>query len=54
MNKKELEDLAGFSQVLGKITVEAALNAELDDQLSYEKVTQRNQKIHAMVIDPKP
>lgn len=51
MNKKELEafareaakglktekDLNEFSQMLTKITVEAALNAELDDHLGYDK-----------------
>ena len=51
MNKKELEafakeaakgiktekDLAEFSQMLTKITVEAALNAELDEHLGYDK-----------------
>ncbi len=51
MNKKELEafakeavkgiktpeDLNEFSQMLKKITVEAALNAEMDDHLGYEK-----------------
>ncbi len=51
MNKKELEafarkaaksiktekDLNDFSQMLTKITVEAALNAELDDHLGYDK-----------------
>lgn len=51
MNKKQLEafareaakslktekDLSDFSQMLTKITVEAALNAELDDHLGYEK-----------------
>ncbi len=51
MNKKELEafareaakgiktekDLNSFSQMLTKITVEAALNAELEDHLGYEK-----------------
>lgn len=54
MNKKELEafakeaakgiktekDLAEFSQMLTKITVEAALNAELDTHLGYEKHAQ--------------
>jgi transposase-like protein len=54
MNKKELEafakeaakgiktpeDLNEFSQMLKKITVEAALNAEMDEHLGYE----RNQK----------
>jgi len=54
MNKKELEafakeaakgiktekDLAEFSQMLTKITVEAALNAELDEHLGYEKHAQ--------------
>ena len=54
MNKKELEafakeaakgiktekDLAEFSQMLTKITVEAALNAELDAHLGYEKHAQ--------------
>ncbi len=51
MNKKELKafareaakniksekDLNNFSQILTKITVEAALNAELDEHLSYHK-----------------
>ncbi len=51
MNKKELEafareaakgiktenDLNAFSQMLTKITVETALNAELDEHLGYDK-----------------
>ncbi len=51
MNKKELEafareaaksiksekDLCNFSKMLKKVTVEAALNAELDDHLGYDK-----------------
>lgn len=51
MNKKDLEafareaaktlktekDLTDFRQMLTKVTVEAALNAELDDHLGYEK-----------------
>ncbi|MEZ9292413.1 IS256 family transposase [Vibrio lentus] len=51
MNKKELEafakeaakgiktpdDLTEFSQMLKKITIEAALNAEMDEHLGYEK-----------------
>ncbi|MBQ4880692.1 transposase, partial [Pseudoalteromonas luteoviolacea] len=51
MNKKELEafareaaktlktekDLNEFSQMLTKVTVEAALNAELDEHLGYRK-----------------
>ena len=51
MNKKEIEafarkaakgiktekDLSNFSQLLTKITIEAALNAELDDHLGYDK-----------------
>ena len=51
MNKKELEafakeaakslktekDLSDFSRMLKKVTVEAALNAELDDHLGYER-----------------
>ena len=51
MNKKDLEafaleaakgiktqeDLADFQKILTKVTVEAALNAELDDHLGYEK-----------------
>ncbi|MCD9506591.1 transposase [Photobacterium phosphoreum] len=31
------QDLLDFSQMLTKITVEAALNAELDEHLGYEK-----------------
>lgn len=56
MNRKELEafaleaakgikteqDLAEFSQMLTKITVEAALNAELDEHLGYEKHASSN------------
>ena len=51
MNKKELEafareaaksiktekDLSAFSRMLKKVTVETALNAELDDHLGYDK-----------------
>lgn len=51
MNKKELEafakevakgiktpeDLNDFSQILKKINVEAALNAEMDEHLGYVK-----------------
>ncbi len=51
MNKKELQaiahaaakniktedDLKDFHQMLTKITVEAALNAELDDHLGFER-----------------
>jgi putative transposase len=51
MNKEELEafareaanglnkviDLNEFSQMLKKVAVEAALNAELDDHLGYSK-----------------
>jgi len=51
MNRKELEafareatksiktekDLSDFSQMLTKITVETALNAELDEHLGYDK-----------------
>ena len=51
MNRKELEafareaakslktekDLNAFSQMLTKITVEAALNAELDEHLGYDR-----------------
>lgn len=54
MNKAELEafareaaksiktekDLNTFSQMLTKITVEAALNAELDEHLGYDKYHQ--------------
>ena len=34
---KAQEDLADFQKMLTKVTVEAALNAELDDHLGYEK-----------------
>ena len=34
---KTQEDLATFRQILTKVTVEAALNAELDEHLGYEK-----------------
>lgn len=56
MNKKELEafakeaaksikspqDLTEFSQMLKKVAVEAALNAEMDDHLGYEKHEKSN------------
>ena len=58
MNKKELEafakeaakgiktpeDLNEFSQMLKKVTVEAALNAEMDDHLGYQKHQQSTSK----------
>jgi transposase-like protein len=34
---KTVKDLSKFSQMLTKITVEAALNAELDEHLGYDK-----------------
>ena len=34
---KSEKDLSDFSKMLKKITVEAALNAELDDHLGYDK-----------------
>ncbi|MCU7915134.1 MAG: transposase [Candidatus Thiodiazotropha sp. (ex Gloverina cf. vestifex)] len=36
-NIKTEKDLCDFSRMLKKITVEAALNAELDDHLGYDK-----------------
>ena len=36
-NIKTEEDLNDLRQILTKITVEAALNAELDDHLGYER-----------------
>lgn len=36
-NIKTEQDLAEFQQMLTKVTVEAALNAELDDHLGYER-----------------
>ena len=36
-NLKTEQDLNEFSEMLTKITVEAALNAELDDHLGYAK-----------------
>lgn len=36
-NIKTEQDLNEFRQILTKITVEAALNAELDDHLGYER-----------------
>lgn len=39
---KSQKDLLDFTQMLTKITVEAALNAELDDHLGYEKNQQSN------------
>ncbi len=57
MNKKEIQsiareaaksikteqDLNDFSRMLKKITVETALNAELDDHLGYDKDQKSNQ-----------
>ena len=31
------QDLTAFQRMLAKVTVEAALNAELDDHLGYER-----------------
>lgn len=39
---KSQQDLLDFTQMLTKITVEAALNAELDEHLGYEKNQQSN------------
>jgi transposase-like protein len=58
MNKKELEafakeaaksfktekDLSDFSRMLKKVTIEAALNAELDDHLGYDKYQSNTNK----------
>ncbi|WP_156684071.1 MULTISPECIES: IS256 family transposase, partial [unclassified Vibrio] len=41
---KSPEDLTEFSQMLKKITVEAALNAEMDEHLGYEKHQQSKSK----------
>ena len=57
MNKKDLEafareaaktlktekDFTDFRAMLTKVTVEAALNAELDDHLGYDKLKQQSQ-----------
>ena len=64
MNKKELEafareaarsieteqDLGDFSRMLKKITVETALNAELDDHLGYDGISYRTTVTAATVI----
>jgi putative transposase len=34
---KTEQDLSDFSRMLNKVTVEAALGAELDDHLGYDK-----------------
>lgn len=68
MNKKVLEalakqaaklikseaDLTDFRKMLTKVTVEAALNAELDEHLGYAHHEQSSNKIPKMVIQPKP
>ena len=41
-NIKTEEDLKGFRQMLTKITVEAALKAELDDHLGFDEHEQSN------------
>ncbi len=38
---KTQEDLARFTKAMTQMSVEAALNAELDDHLGYEKGTPR-------------
>lgn len=67
MNKKELEafakeaaksfktekDLSDFSRMLKKVTIEAALNAELDDHLGYDKHQSNTNKIVVMVRQAK-
>lgn len=39
---KTQKDLLDFTQILTKITVEAALNSELDEHLGYDKYQQRS------------
>ena len=67
MNKAELEafareaaktiktekDLNAFSQMLTKITVEAALNAELDDHLGYGKYQHGKQRLNLATFTTK-
>lgn len=50
---KTQKDLAEFSQILSKITVEAALNAELDDHLGYDKGVHGFPEMPAMDTLPK-
>ena len=67
MNKKEIEALArkaakgikteeelnDFRQMLTKITVETALNVELDEHLGYEKHAQSNSDNYRNGYTPK-
>lgn len=41
---KTTEDLTEFSQMLKKIIIEAALNAEMDEHLGYEKYQKKHDK----------
>ena len=45
-NIKTQQDLTEFQQMLTKVTVEAALNAELDDHLGYERHEQSDGSNH--------
>nr|WP_212751787.1 hypothetical protein [Pseudoalteromonas spongiae] len=68
MNKKELEafarqaakstkseaGLTDFCKMLTKVTVEAALNADLDEHLGYARHEQTIIKIPVMATQPKP
>ncbi len=49
-NIKTEQDLDEFRQMLTKITVEAALNAELDDHLGYER-HEKASRGHTLFID---
>ena len=47
---KTEKDLAEFRQILTKVTVEAALNAELDEHLGYDRHQASNNDIAVMAM----
>jgi len=53
-NIKTEHDLSQLTKMLSKITIEAALNAELDDHLGYDKTRSQGLTIAAMAIPASP
>ncbi|GCJ45065.1 transposase [Escherichia coli] len=53
-NLKTPEDLSQFDRLLKKISVEAALNAELTHHLGHEKISPNREPTPVMAIPRKP
>lgn len=53
-NLKTPDDLNQFDRLLKKISVEAALNAEMTHHLGYDKISPNRQPTPAMAIPKRP